>query len=208
MRKTTSKLVRSIFAMTLLASLQGCSSWTQGVQGQIPPPPALGEPVDRIGRPFTANALLGPLAPDDVSDRRKEAYNRAAQADWPQFSADIQLTLGLYDGFDRTCGNQWLAERGARPAMRYQTLAKVLADDRLWINSQSTVCTQYLAVELSNFAPPSAPSSDCGGRTPNYDTGDGFRSLLSFGTTTGVDDGVGRDDHVHSTTEFPFLAAP
>ena len=44
--------------------------------------------------------------------------------------ADLQLTLGLYDGFDRACGNQWLADRNAEPAKRYQALAKVLADDR------------------------------------------------------------------------------
>jgi hypothetical protein len=154
------------------------------------------------------NALLGPLDPDEVSDRRKEEYNRAGPGDGSQFLADFQRTLGLYDGFDRKCGNQWLADREAEPPMRYHRLAKVLADDRLWVNSKSTVCTQYLAVELTEFARPGSASDDCGGRTPNEDASNVFRSLLTLGATAGVDDGVQRDDRVHSTTEFPFLAAP
>jgi hypothetical protein len=32
--------------------------------------------------------------------------------------------------------------------------------------------------------------------------------LLVNGTTTGVDDGLKSDDKMHSTTNFPFLAAP
>jgi len=167
--------------------------------------PAIGSPVDRIGRPLTGNALLGPLDPEQVSDRRKEAYNRAAPADWPQFASDIQRTLGLYDGFDGTCGNQWLADRNAEPSLRYAVLAKTLADDRLWVNSASKACTRFLAVE---FAANGSQNADCGGRTPNYDAIDVYRSLLVGGTIDGVDDGVERDDGTHSTSEFPFLAAP
>lgn len=37
---------------------------------------------------------------------------------------------------------------------------------------------------------------------------DVFRSLLILGTTAGVDHGIARDDRVHSTSEFPFPAAP
>ena len=177
-------------------------------QRNKPMRPALGAPIDRAGRPLTANALIGPIAPDDVSDRRKEAYNRAAPADWPQFVGDIQVSLGLYDGFDGTCGNQWASDRGAEPPKRYHVLAKALADDRLWIDSKSTVCSQYLAVELAALAGPGSPKGDCGGRTPSYDAIDVFRSLLVLGTTAGVDDGIERDDHIHSGTEFPFLAAP
>lgn len=92
--------------------------------------------------------------------------------------------------------------------MRYEPLAKILADDRLWINSRSPVCTQFLAVELTKFATGGAVSSDCGGRTPSYDANNVFRSLLSNGTTIGVDDGLSRDAKVHSTIAFPFLAAP
>jgi len=167
--------------------------------------PAIGAPIDRIGRPLTGNALLGPLDPEDVSDRRKEAYNRATRADWPQFAKDIQRTLGLYDGFDGVCGNQWRADRNAQPSMRYRVLAETLADDRLWVNSASKTCTRFLAVE---FAAAGSASADCGGRTPNDDAIDVYRSLLVDGTIDGVDDGVEHDDKTHSASEFPFLAAP
>jgi hypothetical protein len=202
-------------ATLLLASLYACSSRRVlerggGLAGdqRMPARPTLGAPIDRIGRPLTGNALLGPLDPDDVSDRRKEQYNRAAPADWAQFSADIERTLALYDGFDRICGNQWLADRGGEPARRYRALARILADDRLWVNAAATSCNQYLAVEFSALGMSGSHAGDCGGRTPNYDAVDTFRSLLATGATSGVDDGVDHDDRVHSTTDFPFLAAP
>jgi len=167
--------------------------------------PAFGEPVDRIGRTLTGNALIGPLDPEDISDRRKEQYNRAAQSDWPQFTADIERTLGLYDAFDGVCGNQWLADKRTKPSRRYQTLARLLADDRLWVDSRSTVCTRYLAVEQNAAG---AKNTDCGGRTPNYDAIDVYRSLLVNGSEQGVDDGVDHDEKTHSATVFPFLATP
>jgi hypothetical protein len=170
--------------------------------------PALGDAIDLIGRPLVVNMLIGTLDPDEVRDARREKYNRSGPPEWSQFSADIQRTLGLFDGYDRTCGNQWLANREARPEVRYQTLAKVLADDRIWINSKSSVCTQFLAVELSKFTNTSSWSNDCGGRTPNYNANAIFRSLLVRGTIGVVDDGIERDDAVHSTSIFPFLAPP
>jgi hypothetical protein len=177
-----------------------------GTGGEIPASPALGEQIERTARPLIKTALVGgPLQPDAVSDPRKERYNRVARDDWAEFAFYIEDTLALYDGFDGQCGNQWLADL---LPMRYRTLARVLADDRLWINSKSRVCTQFLAVELTEFETPGALSGDCGGRTPNYDASNMFRSLLTNGTTTGVDDGLKRPDKVHSTTDFPFLAAP
>jgi Domain of unknown function (DUF4331) len=176
---------------------------------ETPAMPTLGEQIERTARPLIKNALVGgPLSTDTESNQRKEAYNRAVPGNWAQFSADIQKTLGFYDGFDGVCGNQWLAEGKAKGAERYERLAKVLADDRLWVNSKSTRCTEFLAVELAEFKTPGASSTDCGGRTPNYDASNIFRSLLVNGTTTGVDDGLKNDDKVHSITKFPFLAAP
>jgi hypothetical protein len=167
--------------------------------------PALGAPIDRVGRTLTGNALIGPLDPEEVSDRRKEQYNRAAQSDWPQFVADIRRTLGLYDAFDGSCGNQRLANRRTHAPRRYDTMAQLLADDRLWVNSATGTCTRYMAVELNANG---TKNTDCGGRTPNYDAIDIYRSLLVTGQERGVDDGVDRDDQTHSNTEFPFLAAP
>jgi len=176
---------------------------------RTPSVPTLGEPIERTARPLIKTALVGgPLAPDNESDQRKEAYNRVARDGWEQFSTAIEKTLGLYDGFDGKCGNQWLTDNKAKASARYERLAKVLADDRVWVNSKSKVCNQFLAVELTEFKTPGASGGDCGGRTPNYDASNIFRSLLTNGTTSGVDDGLHHDDKVHSATDFPFLAAP
>jgi hypothetical protein len=195
-------------ALGFAAAVHGCASPVRGPAPELPPRPALGPPIDRVGRALTGNALIGPLDPDDASDRRKEAYNRADPPAWPAFAADLQRTLALYDAFDGACGNQWLAERTAAPAARYRVLAATLADDRLWIDSASTACTQYLAIERDALGAPHAGLGDCGGRTPTEDVVDVFRSLLVLGAPAGVDDGIAHDDRVHSTTEFPFLAAP
>jgi hypothetical protein len=164
--------------------------------------------LDREGRPLTGNALLGLLASDDVSDKLKEEYNAATPATSARFIAEIQKGLELYDGFDGQCGNQLLADRKAPASMRYRPLAALLADDRLWVNSASGVCTQLFAVELANLAGRSELSHDCGGRSPNYDAANTYRSLLVNGTNTGVDDGLHQDERQHSATVFPFLAPP
>jgi hypothetical protein len=164
--------------------------------------------LDRAGRPLTGNALLGTLAPDDVSDRLKEQYNAATPATAGRFIPEIEKALGLYDGFDGKCGNQLLANREAAPSQRYRALATLLADDRLWVDSESTICTQLFAVELANLAGQSALRDDCGGRAPNYNAVNVYRSLLADGTTVSVDDGVEHDEHEPSTSIFPFLAAP
>jgi hypothetical protein len=184
-------------------------SHAKSAADKTPSIPKLGEQIERTARPLIKTALVGgPLAPDNESDQRKEAYNRVARNGWARFSSDIAKTLGLYDGFDGKCGNQWLADSKAEASHRYERLARMLADDRVWVNSKSAVCTQFLAVEFTEFKTPGALSNDCGGRTPNYDASNIFRSLLVNGTMAGAIDGLDHDDKVHSTTDFPFLAAP
>ncbi|MCW3964320.1 DUF4331 domain-containing protein [Pseudomonas aeruginosa] len=160
--------------------------------------------IDRMGRPQTGNALLGTLAPAAVSDALKEAYNRATPAASDAFVPEIEKALGLYDGFDGDCGNAFLADRTAG-ASRYLTLANLLADDRLWVNAAGGDCTTLFAVELAALGGRPDLKDDCGGRTPNYDAVDVYLSLLAGGA---VSDGVDHDDQTHSTTVFPFLAAP
>ena len=161
--------------------------------------------IDRMGRALTGNALLGTFDSEQASDRRKTQYNQAPREQWSSFAPDIAATLAIYDAFDGKCGNQWLAARKALTPDRYDKLAQLLADDRLWVNSASRNCRQYLAAE---FKQAGIANRDCGGRTPNFDAVDVFRSLLAMGKTQGVDDGVARDDRVHSDAAFPFLAAP
>jgi tetratricopeptide (TPR) repeat protein len=167
--------------------------------------PKIGEPVDRMGRALTANMLIGLFDSEEIGYARKDEYNRAPQKKWSQFAKDFERTLGLYDGYDRNCGNQWFAEK---KETRYRNLAKILADDRLWINANSRTCGQYLAVEMASSNKDSTMMCDCGGRTPNYNADAVFRSLLVEGTSDKVYDGLYRDDAVHSTDVFPFLALP
>ena len=164
--------------------------------------------LDRAARPLTGGALLGTLAGDEISDKLKEAYNAATPRTGGAFVSEIEKALALYDAFDGHCGNQLLSNRAAPSSRRYEALAKVLADDRLWVNTQSTICTQLFAVELATLAGHTEAAIDCGGRTPLYNAANVYRSLLVDGTSTSVDDGVDRDEKQHSETEFPFLAAP
>src|SRR5262249_43239132 len=143
-----------------------------------------------------------------VTDAMKERYNHAAQSTWPEFIPEIQKTLAIYDAFDGKCGNALLSDRSAQSPARYRELATLLADDRLWVNSDSTVCGQFFSVELAALTHDGLMDISCGGRTPNDDAIDVYRSLLVTGATKGVDDGVDHDDRQHSISEFPFLAPP
>ena len=169
-----------------------------------------GKQIDRAARPLTGNALLGTLAAEETSNRLKEDYNAATPRTSARFVPEIEKALALYDAFDGKCGNQLLARNPATApgAGRYRALAELLADDRLWVDSESTICLQLFAVELANLAGRSERAVDCGGRTPLYDASNVYRSLLVDGSTTSVADGVDHDDERHSETEFPFLAAP
>jgi hypothetical protein len=84
----------------------------------------------------------------------------------------------------------------------------MLADDRLWINSNSRECTQLFAVELAAVAGWGWLDGDCGGRSPNYDASNVYRSLLVDGSLVSVDDGLHHDERQHSASVFPFLAPP
>ncbi|HEX3139431.1 MAG TPA: hypothetical protein VHQ87_05220, partial [Rhizobacter sp.] len=165
-------------AAGLSLALAACTI-DRGQQRDTPARPVLGSPIDRMGRALTGNALLGTIAPADISYALKEDYNRADPQAWQTFAPEIGRNLALYDSFDGIAGNQWLAAREARPAERYQVLVRLLADDRLWVDTNATVCRQYLAVELASQG---VPNQDCGGRTPNHNVNAVFRSLLIRGT--------------------------
>jgi hypothetical protein len=188
-----------------------CAPRARGSDRELPPRPTIGAPIDRAGRPLTANMLIGLLEQEEYGECRKEEYNRAAEADRAGFIPDLEHGLAIYDSFDGVCGNQWLADPATPPAQRYHRLATALADDRLWIDSRSPRCTRFLAVEMAALPGSGGTpddTADCGGRTPGYDTVDAMRSLFVLGKLTGIDDGIPRDDREHSATAFPFLAAP
>ena len=170
---------------------------------------AAGRQVDRMARPFVGNTLLGvaPFSTDDASGRLRQNYNKATPATGARFIADLRKSLAFQDSLDGECGNQLLAGPG-EVASRYLALSKVFADDRLWLNSASSVCTQFFAVELASLVARKSLNNDCGGRSPTYDTSNAWRSLLIAGTLTGVTDGLPQDEHPPSATVFPFLAPP
>ena len=211
----TSILLSAILAVSAATGLAACgddssTGGADGGAGQVdggggpPPVPALGAQIDRIGRPGVNTALTDPFDLDETSEGMvKDQYNSAAPADWSSFTGHIKANLAILDGLDRNCGNQLLADAAAP---RYSVLAGALADDRLYLNAASGTCTTYLAVEAN--ATGVVPNDDCGGRTPPEDVIDETYSLLAAGALSGVTDGVSADDEVHSTTDFPFLAAP
>ena len=165
--------------------------------------------IDRMGRPFVANTLLGvaPFSTDDASGQRRQQYNEASSGNATQFVPDLEKALAFQDSLDGNCGNQVLAQP-QDVAARYEALASVFADDRLWVDSSSHLCTQFFAVELANVAGRKSAATDCGGRAPTYDAPNTWRSLLIAGTPSGVSDGLHQDEHPPSATEFPFLAPP
>jgi hypothetical protein len=168
-----------------------------------------GKPIDRGGLPFVKNTLLGtaPFATDDASGVRREAFNAAVPVTSVQFIPDFQKTLAFQDSLDGKCGNQLLAAPKESPA-RYLRLAKLFAEDRLWVNSASTVCTQLFAVERANLTGDKSMRADCGGRSPTYDASNVWRSFLIAGAAAGITDGLHQDEHPPSATVFPFLAPP
>ena len=174
--------------------------WAATVQGN--------KQIDRMGRPLTGNALLGSFADVAASDRLKERYNSVTPSAGAEFVGEMERTLAIYDGFDGTCGNQLLADAKVASPARYRALATVLADDRLWVNSESSICGEFFSVEFAALSGEDSKVIYCGGRTPNDDAIDVYRSVLSMGQAEGIDDGVDRDDREHSISEFPFLAAP
>ncbi|HET6972109.1 MAG TPA: hypothetical protein VFH92_13360, partial [Phenylobacterium sp.] len=148
------------------------------------------------------------LGSAEDSNRMKEAYNAASPATAQGFAPEIAKGLALYDGFDGQCGNQFLADRDLPPARRYLELASLLADDRLWVNSASSQCTQLFAVERATLSGAFELEGDCGGRTPAMSAVNVYRSLLVDGTNTSLDDGLDKDERPVSTSTFPFLSPP
>jgi hypothetical protein len=177
-----------------------------------PPSPTLGTQIDRMGRPAVATALIAFLGDEPAKGTRKDLYNSSAPATWQsEFKNEARSSLAIYDALDAVCGNQLLATQTSSTPERYETLATVLMDDRLYVNSATSTCTQYLSVEATAVGIPGL-ENNCGGRAPGslngYDVIDITYSVVSIGGVGGVTDGIGEDNVTHSDTDFPFLATP
>ncbi len=174
-----------------------------GIDADVNAFPSLGTQIDRAGRPGVSTALIASFLTGDGIDPNdvKREYNQNDDpATWvADYTAEIASQLGVIDSIDSIqgdsgCGNQ-LAYVAAN---NYTTLAGILADDRLLINTTLDVCNDYLAVE-------SESAVDCGGRTPVMDVIDVTYGVLVNGGGPIPDGAVvsaGAND-----ADFPFLEA-
>jgi hypothetical protein len=185
----------------------------------FPAAPTIGTTMlDRMGRPAINTALTDPFFIDKTMHEAKlDAYNRAPPSMWPSFAPQFAAALAVFDGLDGICGNQPLfnsagADGGASGG--YGTLAAILANDQLLLDTTVTSCDptkNSLAVEIGVITN-SAPAS-CGGRTPLDPTINVTYAALSGGIISGivVTDGVSGDGDATGTaqgTTFPFLGDP
>lgn len=191
--------------------------------------------VERMGRGTINVAVTNPFDLDYTTvgggnsrdATRKKHSEDGNEAGWvATWKPIIAKTLAIYDGADQTCGNQFgacgayagCAATATPTATRYDALAGVLADDRLYINTSKTNCGFYLGVEAAYLQVPGT-ADFCGGRTPLVDVVDvmytaatvgagGFPTMASpkFAITDGVDKEL--EQTPDSLTDFPFLGAP
>jgi hypothetical protein len=187
-----------------------------------PAAPQLGTQIERMGRPTLNVAVTNPfdldlskvVAGNTGRDVTRDLYN--ADSDPTKWAADwspiLAFNLGIYDGADGTCGNQLLAGATA-VAGRYNTLATVLADDQIYLDTTQTTCGFYLAVE-ANFAL-HLGLADCGGRTPLESVVNETYTFATVGVgglnkdgSFAVTDGPTKNNEAQpNLTTFPFLGA-
>lgn len=178
-----------------------------------PPKPTLGAQIDRMGRPGVNTALQQTFAPDGTRQPAQNAYNADSdKAGWvAKYKANFAASLAIYDGVDTECGNQAFAalpDAGADgSAEKYGTLASVLADDRLWLDTSAAACADvYLGVELN--ATGAVVNTDCGGRTLKADVIKTTYTALATTLASPVDDRIEAVPAKTNGTTFPYLSAP
>jgi hypothetical protein len=106
-----------------------------------------------------------------------------------------------------------------QPSCSYASLAAVLADDQLYLDTTKPRCNAYLAIEFAALIGMASSNTDCGGRAPANDVMDSTYSLLTAGVAgfaaSGSNpdpsmpqfgDGVG--PHADLTTTFPYFGPP
>lgn len=195
------------------SSSGGSSGGSSGTDApSIPPKPTLGAQIDRMGRPGVNTALQQTFTPDGTRSPAQDEYNKDNdKANWvTKYRANFAGSLAIYDGVDTQCGNQAFAsaDAGADGAVeKYGTLASVLADDRLWLDTGAAACGDvYLAVELN--ATGAVTNTDCGGRTLKADVIATTYTALASTLASPVDDKIGRVEAKTNGTTFPYLSAP
>ncbi len=217
---TTKLLILTTLSISLFSCGQQRDSKNKGIQ--------LGNQIDRMGRPAVNTALNNTFTSDSTRGAAEDTYNTTSSSSGSDFISVMAAHFAIYDSLvnedsdgDLGCGDNAVSNRAsATPGdglatgdSRYNFLATVFSDDKLYINASTSggsnagECGQYLAAELTVIGV-TGLENDCGGRTPNYDVIETTYSAVAAGATTGVDDGISADARTHSDTVFPFLAAP
>jgi hypothetical protein len=193
-----------------------------GGDGGPPPPPTLGVQIDRFGRPAINTALNHSFDPTAAAGTAKDNYNAdTMESTWvASYKAEFAKNLAILDSLDTTddagngCGNQLFAGPTA-DAGRYDFFASVLANDRMWVNTAATSCSQYFGVELiatgvlaPDAGPDGGPTNECGGRKLTYDVIQTTYSAAALGAVSGFGSGVNAVASKTNGTTFPFLAPP
>jgi len=163
--------------------------------------------IDRVGRPLLSLVFIDALATAAGLDHAQmlDAYNAGSPDDASDFVEPIAGTLSLLDAADGHCGNQ-LGALDQPDASRYQHLATLLADDRLYLSASDDACNGFFGLEASELG---GATEACGGRTPNDPA---VRILYSAAVGTepdaaaAVDDGLAPAEHTLSDSP-PFLSA-
>ena len=207
---------------TKASSGAGPTSGSTSTGGGFPVAPAIGDQIDRMGRPAINTALNQTfldvtttppsLSTDAARAAAEDDYNANDDpATWaatytPTFAAQLaaldSLDSGTANGNDG-CSNQLLAGDHDDPNA-YNALAGALTGDFLWVKTGATTCGAYLGVEASVLI---SPNDDCGGRRQSDDVIKTSYSALISGTLTTVDDGITHPDNASQAT-FPYYAPP
>jgi len=149
-----------------------------------------------VGRPAINTALTDPFNllntvydAGITEDQAKNMYNSSdSSAAWTAaaggFVPWIAQNLPIMDALDGVCGNQAFALQPDAGAKAYGTLATVLADDELYVDTtvdvETTGTCSYLGAELEAVGD-APPMSNCGGRQPTEDVIDITYNLLACG---------------------------
>jgi hypothetical protein len=170
-----------------------------------PPPPQLGEMIDRTGRPLTAELLIGAALPEPERKQAIASYRTAEPSQWPSFEQEIQRNLAIYDGLD----SETAAGDRCRATERLTALARVLSNDRLFLDTALSYCsgagcTDYFEVERKALRDRDDHSSS-GGLAARYDAVDITYTALvkDVDAAVPVVDGVG--PHTDVSNSFPFF---
>jgi len=173
-------------------------------------PPAIGDQMDRLGRPAVNTALDHGFDPSMAGGVAKDTYNQdGSPGGWGTYIAQFAANLAILDVLDTGvtctngtctanlaatpsdgCGNQVfyngaLAGGGTAVATSYNILATVLSRDELFLDTTKTLVE--LPVKHQGYlavelnAYAAVPNSTAGGRSPTMDVIDTTFTALSTG---------------------------